>query len=140
MQGQAAPRRLLVRSRDMQEDRRAATLPYRVVIISENSQQVVDPIVAPQLFVPARVGKPDRAIVVGVGHVVAPAIVWRDRLARQRAAGGRGQAIRPVQDPAQRQQPAWGGAVAFLLGGADAAFAQDAAKIAAADPEKPAAA
>jgi len=76
-------------ARNMQEDGAAAAAPRRRIVPAQHADHVIDRILAPQPFVPRRMRQADRAVVVGMGGVVAPAILGRDGFGGQRGRRAR---------------------------------------------------
>ena len=74
MQGDASLGRGIVRARDVEENRRSSSGRDRRVVVAEHHDEVVDLVVAPQVFGARRIGQPDRLVVGRVGRRVAPAV------------------------------------------------------------------
>ena len=98
--------------RAMKEDGAAAPAASRMQVVVEHEHDVVEPIVAPHVFVPARARQADRPVVGGVARLVAPAVARAQRSQGHPHAGAR-QAIRPEKAADELQSSDRAGTVAF---------------------------
>ena len=73
-QGDAAGCRGQIRAGDMEEDGAAVALNARLHVVVKHDDQVIEAIAPPKLLGAARIGMPDRAVVVAVADGIAPAI------------------------------------------------------------------
>ncbi len=122
-QRDAALCRRIIRPRDMQEDRRPASATYRRIVPAQHAHDVIQRIVPPQRLMRPVIRQGHLAVVVRVIRIVAPAVIWRDRLLRHRACG-RCHPVRPVQHSPQRQDASRRHPITLLLIRANAATPQ----------------
>ena len=106
----------------MEEDGTSAPRAARMKVVIEHDYDVVEPIVAPHVFVPAGTRQADRPVVGGPARLVAPAVARAQRTQEHRRTGTR-QAIRPEKAADEFQSSDRGGTVAFALAVPDAASA-----------------
>ena len=100
-EGNAAGSRRISRARQMHEDCAAPSDTSRPVVVAEHHDNVVKCIFPPKPLMAAGEGKFDRSVIVAVGRIVAPAVIWPDRAGLQ-ARHGTAHSVGAVEDGTDR--------------------------------------
>ena len=100
----------------MEEDGAAFAGRYGRVVVTQDNDDIVEMIFAPEVFGAGGSGVANVAVVVRVCWIVAPTVVGIERV---NGEGERreGEAVGPIIDFAQRPAACGGCAIAFLFGG-----------------------
>ena len=98
----------------MHEDGAAVAPDARALVVVEHHDEVIEPVLAPQVFGVGRVGMADGAVVIAVGRGIAPAVVALDR--RHRQAGRESWTpFGAPEDPDQPEAADWRRAIALAF-------------------------
>ncbi len=79
IKGDAPFCRLIIATLAVQENGRSCPPDWRVIIVTQYQDDVVQPVFAPQGLMGGRIGAPDRSVVGCVVGRVAPAVIRTER-------------------------------------------------------------
>ena len=134
--GHASGSRRKIGRCQVHEDGAAGAGKRRIVIESDDDDEVVEMIAAPHDLVPGIEGQGNGPVVVVVPGVVAPPVRWRDGRYRQRALRPR-LPVGPEEHPSQGPHTGRGAAVTLHLSVDDTGRAERTATFAAAKARAP---
>ena len=108
--------RVAAGGREVQENSRATPRIGWVIVPTHHNAEIIDVVFTPESLARRRVRQGDRAIVIGMGWIVAPAVTGADRFDGQFSATDRaGRTIGTVENTPDRQLTDGGAEITFGL-------------------------